>query len=308
MILGPTASGKSALGVAVAERIGGEILSVDSRQCFRGVPTGTAQPTPEQLQRAPHHNIACLRPDEKESVAAFSRRRERIEEEIRGRNAPILYVGGSTLHVQSILQPLDPLPPACPENQAHLDERIEQEGIEALHDELERVDPVTASTMDGHNRHRIIRALDVWMQTGRPIHTFHSQDRRSIVPPDDLIVFGLHWPRPELHRRIETRVDRMVQEGLIEETRALMESGVPEDAQIMTSVGYREIRKVLEGRWTLTEATTAIKTATRRYAKRQMTWVRPWSFVHWLDASENSPDALARQVIEQSKQARSGSS
>ncbi|MGM0505820.1 MAG: tRNA (adenosine(37)-N6)-dimethylallyltransferase, partial [Bacteroidota bacterium] len=145
MILGPTASGKSELGVAIAEQIEGEILSVDSRQCFRGVSIGTAQPTPEQQQRIRHHNIACLDPEQKESVAAFTSRRESIEKELDRRNTPVVYVGGSTLHLQSILQPLDPLPPANPSNLARLEDRMEKEGVEALYNELQKIDPETAS-------------------------------------------------------------------------------------------------------------------------------------------------------------------
>lgn len=297
MILGPTASGKSALGVAVAEQIGGEILSVDSRQCFRGVPVGTAQPSPGQLRRVRHHNIACLGPQQKESVAAFTKRKRSIETDLTHRDNPILYVGGSTLHLQSILKPLDPLPPANPDNLSRLEARIEREGIEPLYDELQKIDPITASKMDGYNRHRILRALDVWMQTGRTFHSFHRHDRRNIQPPDDLVVVGLHWNRSILHQRIEARVDRMIEEGLIDETRELVDKGVPPDAQIMTSVGYREILHYLNGKWSLEEAQTAIKTATRRYAKRQLTWFRPWSFIHWLDAGSASPEQLAEQVL-----------
>ncbi|MEX0593582.1 MAG: tRNA (adenosine(37)-N6)-dimethylallyltransferase MiaA [Balneolaceae bacterium] len=308
MILGPTASGKSEIGVAVAERIGGEILSVDSRQCFRGVPIGTAQPTDDQLRRIRHHNVACLDPKQKESVSAFNKRRESVEQELTQRNTPLLYVGGSTLHLQSILQPLDPLPPANPANIADLEARMDQEGVESLYNELRTIDPKTASKMDGHNRHRILRALDVWMQTGRTLHSFHRFDRRTIQPPEDLVVVGLHWDRAQLYRRIEERVDRMLEEGLIDETRSLMNSDIPTEAQIMTSVGYREIQQYLEGAWSLEEATTAIKTASRRYAKRQLTWFRPWSFIHWMDAASYTPDQLAGKVLTLHSSRRSGSS
>lgn len=308
MILGPTASGKSALAVEVARRIGAEVISVDSRQCFRDVAIGTAQPDSGQLSAVPHHNIACLEPTDKESVAAFTERRQRYESDIQKRNTPIVYAGGSTLHLQSIIHPLDAIPPANAKNLAQLKERAGKEGLQSLFEELQVVDPITARRMDGLNRHRIYRALDVWMQTQRPFHSFHSTDRHNLSPPEDLVVIGLHHERSVLHSRINERVCWMLDNGLIEETRSLMQKGVSPNSQVMSSVGYREIVRYLNGEWSLEEAGEKIRTSTRRYAKRQLTWFRPWEFVHWIPVNDRSVRELANDVLSFYPHSRVGSS
>lgn len=294
MILGPTASGKTDLACRLAQRIDGEIISVDSRQCYRRIDIGTAKPDARQLNSAPHHNISLLQPEEADSVARFLKRAEAWQNEIHSRGRTVIYCGGSTLHLKALLQPLDSLPAANPNHLTQLEQRAEKEGLESLYNQLLDVDPESAERMDGLNRHRIYRALDVWMQTGKPISSFHNQPDPPI-PPEDLLVVGLSLPRRMLHLRIEQRVDRMIEQGLVNETRQLLREGYRPDQQFLQTVGYRNVIEHLNGKVSFEQMVKDIKTSTRRYAKRQITWFRRWPFIHWLDA-ELSPEENTQKI------------
>lgn len=294
MILGPTASGKTDLACRLAQRIDGEIISVDSRQCYRRIDIGTAKPDARQLGSAPHHNISLLQPEETDSVARFLKRAETWQNEIHSRGRTVIFCGGSTLHLKALLQPLDSLPPANPDHLKQLEQQAEKEGLESLYNQLLDVDPESAERMDGLNRHRIYRTLDVWMQTGKPISSFHNQPDPP-VPPEDLLVVGLSLPRRTLHQRIEQRVDRMIEQGLVNETRQLLREGYSPDQQFLQTVGYRNVIEHLNGKVSFEQMVKDIKTSTRRYAKRQITWFRRWPFIHWLDA-ELPPDENAQKI------------
>lgn len=294
MILGPTASGKTDLACRLAQRIDGEIISVDSRQCYRRIDIGTAKPNTRQLNSVPHHNISLLGPEETDSVASFLKRAETWQNEILSRGRKVIYCGGSTLHLKALLQPLDSLPAANPDHLKQLEKRAEKEGLESLYNQLLEVDPESAERMDGLNRHRIYRALDVWMQTGKPISSFHNQPDTPI-PPEGLQVFGLSLPRRTLHHRIEQRVDRMIEEGLVNETRQLLSEGYKPSQQFLQTVGYRNVIEHLHGELSFEQMIKDIKTSTRRYAKRQITWFRRWPFIHWLDA-ELPPEENIRSI------------
>lgn len=295
IILGPTASGKTELSIQLAEELGTSIISADSRQCYKHIDIGTAKPDKEELARVPHFNISLLELEEEDNAMDFQKRAAEWEKQILIESEHVIYVGGSTLHIQSLIQPFNEMPDANEKNIAELENRIEAEGLESLYSELEKIDPDYAKKMDGLNRQRIIRALDVWMQTGEPFSSFHQQG--DLQPDDNTLVFGLKWPRQKLYKRINHRVDSMIENGLVEEVKAILESGHSKELQSLNTVGYQEIIKVLEGEWSLDKAIEKIKTSTRRYAKRQITWYKRWDFIEWLAADEMSVEEMKAEII-----------
>lgn len=303
MLLGPTAVGKSSVALELAEKHGGEIISADSRQCYREVNIGTATPSGEELQRVPHHNIGILDPKQRDSAADFCERARGWADGIRRRGQTVIYAGGSTLHLQCLLQPFDEVPEADPGNRAALEERLEREGVETLYKELQEADSAYARKMDGMNPQRIVRALDVWMQTGRPFSSFHSGG--EVRPPDHIAVFGLRREREELYGRINRRVERMVETGLVEEVKGLLESGYTTGDPGLNTVGYREPAAFLRGEISRGEMVRRIQMRTRRYAKRQLTWFRRWNFIRWVDAGGRSPDEIAQIIADKHLAAKS---
>ena len=295
IIAGPTASGKSSLAIRLSRLINGEIISVDSRQCFKKIDIGTAKPSKEELQKVPHYNISVLDLTEQDSVADFKRRSERYTRQIEKKGKTVIYCGGSTLHLQSLIQPLDELPGADPDHIKELHLRAESEGLGKLFDELQEVDPEYARKMDGLNRQRIIRALDVWKQTGKPFSSFHSDD--PVTLPDGYQFFALHHPRKVLHQRISKRTDRMIKKGLVDETRKLLNEGYSRDLQAFNTVGYSQAIQFIDGVISKEQMVRDIKTATRRYAKRQITWLRRWPFVKWIDMSAKTQDDAIGMII-----------
>jgi len=295
MIVGPTASGKSDLAFRLALETDGEIISVDSRQCYKRINIGTAKPDSSQLNRIRHYNISILDLIQKDTVISFLERAGLWRKEIASNKRKIIYAGGSTLHLQGIIQPLDNLPESNPQNISLLQKRADNEGFEKLYGELLKVDPEYASSMDGLNRQRIIRALDVWLQTGRAFSSFHTRDK-PVLPPD-LLVYGLRWPRKKLHDRINTRVDNMIRAGLVEETLEILNDGYSPALQSLQTVGYRDVIKYLEGIISHDQMVADIKTQTRRYAKRQMTWFRKWPFINWLEPEEQNTDRMIEKII-----------
>lgn len=296
IIAGPTASGKSSLAVSLAEEIDGEIISVDSRQCFKRIDIGTAKPSKEQLQKIPHYNISVLDLDEEDSVADFKDRSDQYTAEIESKDKTVIYCGGSTLHLQSLIQPLDDIPGANPENIEMLNQKTEEEGLGHLFEKLEEVDPEYAQKMDGLNRQRIIRALDVWHQTGKPFSSFHSDN--PVTLPENMLFFALNHPRKNLHERISKRTDQMIEAGLIEETKQLLEEGIDRNLQAFNTVGYKQVIQFLEGKISKDQMVKDIKTATRRYAKRQITWLRRWPFVEWLSTHKKMDEEAVKEIID----------
>lgn len=295
IILGPTASGKTELSIQLAEELGTSIISVDSRQCYKHLNIGTAKPTEEDLARVPHFNISNLELTEDDSAIQFVQRAEQWESDFLQRSDHVIYTGGSTLHLTGLIQPFHDVPHSDEANIAKLNQQIEREGLESLYEQLKEVDPDYIPKMDGMNRQRIIRALDVWMQTGKPFSSFHSDE--EIRLPDNTIVFGLDHPRKTLHERINKRVDLMIEAGLINEVQSILDKGYSKDLQALQTVGYREVISYFEGDFTKDEMIAKVKTNTRRYAKRQLTWFRRWKFIQWLDASEMSVGEMKEHII-----------
>lgn len=297
MIAGPTASGKSSLAVQLAKRINGEIISVDSRQCYRQINIGTAKPTESQLRDVPHHNISNLDLSDDDSAMQFHARAKEWVKEIEERGRTVIFCGGSTLHLQSILRPLDDMPSSNDENIQALEDEIKETGIDILFEKLKQVDPDYAGKMNDRNPRRIVRALDVWMQTGQPFSHFHND--KPIEQPDHMSVFATHWPRKMLHQRIEERCDLMLANGLVEETKNLLEMGYSPELQALQTVGYRQVIEFLKGEIDREQMEKDFKTATRRYAKRQITWFRRWPFLTWLNRHENSEEDLLETIQQQ---------
>lgn len=294
MIAGPTASGKTSLAINLAQSLNAEIISVDSRQCYKRLDIGTAKPTPDELAAATHYNISVLDLTHEDTVADFLKRVEAYENEIKEKGRNIIYCGGSTLHLQSVLRPLDDIPKANERHISELNKTADEKGIEYLYKQLEEIDPDYIKKMDGMNRQRIIRALDVWKQTGKPFSSYH--ENKKISPPDDLEVIVLNHPRKELHKRIATRTELMMEQGLIRETEEILSDGYPPHLQALNTVGYREVIAHLHGKMSYNRMVEKIKTSTRRYAKRQITWFRRWPFATWLNMHEKTPDEAAGEI------------
>lgn len=294
IILGPTASGKTELSLQLAEVLGTSIISADSRQCYSMMDIGTAKPSKEELDRVRHFNISNLSLDEDDSAIKFNRRAEVWESAILSKAEHVMYAGGSTLHLTGLIQPFSDIPDSDPQNVAALNQRIEDEGIESLFEQLKTIDPEYIPKMDGMNRQRIIRALDVWRQTGKPFSSFHNNDK--LKPDEDTIVFGLQHPREKLYARINKRVDLMIKAGLEHEVELILDSGFSPDIQALQTVGYREVIAHRNGEYDRNTMIEKIKTHTRRYAKRQLTWFRRWEFIHWLDADKMSVEEMKQKI------------
>lgn len=276
VIVGPTGSGKTDLSIEVARRLGAPILSTDSRQLYRGIPIGTAQPSAEQLQAIEHHFIASHDLKQNFSCGAYEAEALALLEKLFQQHRDVVAVGGSGLYVQALCEGMDDLPKVDEALRERLNERLRTEGIEALAEELRGLDPEYYAAVDRRNPARVLRALEVCLQTGRP----YSQLRRGIRQkrPFRVVKIGVDMPREELYRRIDLRVDRMMEAGLEAEARAVYPL---RHLNALQTVGYKELFDFFDGRITRDEAVELIKRNSRRYAKRQLTWFRRDTDIHW---------------------------
>ena len=274
------------MALALAETAGAEIVSIDSMQVYRGMDIGTAKPTAEQRGRVPHHLIDIIAPDAAFSVAEYQALADRALDEIWSRGKQPLLVGGSGLYVRAVVGGLDlPVAGPDPELRKQLEEEGRRSGIESLHARLAAVDPVAAARIHPHNVRRVIRALEVWEQTGRPISAWWSLDA-SRKEKYNTRQFALTAPRAELYRRIEIRVDAMLAAGLVEEVKGLLDQGYGGNLTSMKGLGYAQIAAYLRGLVSLEEAVRRLERDTRRFAKRQLTWFRADRRVEWLDVGD----------------------
>lgn len=296
IILGPTASGKSELAVRLAERLDGEIVNADSMQVYRGMDIGTAKPSPELCRRVPHHLLDVVEPDVNFSAADFQAAASRVIGEIQGRGKRVFVVGGTGLYIKSLLQGLVDSPRADESLRAELESLAGIEGKEVFHRRLAEVDPVTAARLHPNDRVRIVRALEVFMMTGRPISSYRDEHGFS-GDYYDCHKIGLSVEREELYRRVEERVDRMMAGGLVEEVRRLLAAGYDRSLKSMRSIGYKEVCAYLAGECTLEDAVSLVKRDTRHYAKRQLTWFRKDSEINWVEYPGKF-DSIFTDVIE----------
>lgn len=294
-LAGPTAAGKSAVAMELARRMDGEIVSADSRQVYRELTVATAKPGAEDRRRIPHHLVDARSVREPISSGEYARAAESAIRDIRARGRQPIVVGGSTLHLQAIVFGLAEIPPVDPSVRSDLQARLVSEGLDLLHRRLVEVDPVYAATLDGTKSQRILRGLEVFEGTGRPLSSYFEA---ATAPAFDYDVFVLTRERAELGRRIDERVESMVAAGLVDEARALAAAGFDLEANPVRTIGYHEAAAYLRGEVDLPEMVRRIQVDTRRYAKRQLTWLRRFPSFRWLDLSTMTTDQAIDRILE----------
>jgi len=302
-LTGATAVGKSRVGLELAEKLGAEIISLDSMAIYRGMDIGTAKPTAEQQARLPHHLIDVADPDEDYSINRYLEAAHTTVAEIGGRGRQVLFVGGTPLYLKALLRGLSSGPPANWELRAEIEAKVAEVGNQGLYERLEQLDPLAASQIHPHDTRRLIRAVEVFRATGQPIshHQLQFDESRAA---EDCRVFVLRRSREEQHERINLRVDSMIERGLIEEVRQLTSDGKVLGRTAGQAVGYREVIAYLAGedhglhggdRETML---ANMKTRTRRFAKRQGTWFRSLSECRYVDLEgEAAPESIAEQIV-----------
>lgn len=291
-VVGSTASGKTLLGIALARTFGGEIVSADSRQVYRGMDVGTAKPTVAERRMVPHHLIDIKNPDEEYTVAEYRTDAVAAIDDIIARGKLPLLVGGTGLYIKTVVENLDiPKTEADPKLRAEIEADIARDGLAAVFKKLVARDPEAANVVDPKNPRRVIRALEVAITTGEP---FTAQRKKS-TPLFDALILGLNPPPELLRERIDRRVDAMLRDGLVDETAALVKkygcSPAPFDA-----IGYREVIAYIDGACSLEDTAAAIKMNTWHYAKRQMTWFKKTSDVRWVNGLDEAT-ARARDFL-----------
>jgi tRNA dimethylallyltransferase len=300
-LVGPTASGKTALALALADRLreraGCEVVSADSRQIYRLMDVATAKPSPEERARLPHHLIDVVWPDEPYTLARYQRDATEAIAGIHARGGLPLLAGGTGLYVRAVVDGLA-IPAVAPqmELRAELEAEAAAQGPAALHARLVALDPVAAARIDPSNVRRLVRAIEVCVVTGRPF----SEQQGARPTPYRPIMIGLTLEREALYARTDARIDGMLAAGLVEETRGLVARGYGWELPAMSSLGYREIGAYLGGETTLEGAVARFKVATHAYIRRQLTWFRPDARIAWLDAAqpiEALADAAARRLL-----------
>ena len=295
-VTGATAVGKSQIGLALAERLGAEIISLDSMAVYRGMDIGTAKPTADDRRRVTHHLLNVLDASEEFSAASYLQLAHRAVNDVRSRGHIPLFVGGTPLYLKALLRGLFVGPPANWDLRRAIAAELETVQQQALHDRLAQVDPVAASQIHPHDTRRLVRALEVQQATGEPISHQQLQfaDGRKA---DEMRVFVIRRERQELYQRVNDRVDRMIAGGLVDEVRRLQSDGSGLGRTARQAVGYREILGHLAGREELAEAVEKIKTRTRRFAKRQETWFRSLSECRFVDIEgEVDASTVAEQI------------
>jgi tRNA dimethylallyltransferase len=298
VITGPTAVGKTELSLAVAERLNGEIISMDSRQVYRGMTIGTAKATAAERARVPHHGLDLVDPGERYSAGRFARDARRWIGEIRGRGHLPILVGGTGFFLHALTHPLFAEPELDPAQRERLDIYLSRQTPETLRSWLHDLDPETATALGkGGGRQRVMRAIEVAILTGRPLSWWHRKAPAE-APPLRATVFVVNLPREELYRRIDERVTVMLELGLVAEVQGLLDAGYRPGQPGMNATGYPEIVAYLEGESSLDEAADTIRRVTRRYARRQLTWFRhQMPEAIWLDATLPT-ESLVDEIVQ----------
>ena len=284
-ILGPTASGKTALGVALAKLFNGEVVSADSMQIYRGMDVGTAKPTKEEMDGVIHHMLDICDISESYSVARYVQEADSCVVDMISRGRLPIIVGGTGLYVDALINGREfSAQNEDPELRQRLENQAETEGIDSVREILKIHDPDSYERLHPNDKKRIIRAAEVWLSTGKTI-TQHDRETGALPPKYDAIKIGLNFEeRSELYSRIDRRVDIMLNRGLIDEVRQLLDSGHTGTA--LQAIGYKEFSEYLDGKMSLEEACDAVKQGSRRYAKRQLTWLRRDNSIHWITMTE----------------------
>ncbi len=303
-IAGPTASGKTALAATLAKELNGEVVSCDSMQVYRRMDIGTAKPTPEEMQGIPHHMIDVAEPWEDFSVSRYCEMAAPIVDDIISRGKTAVIAGGTGLYMDSLIRGNAFAPFPATGVRERLEAQADAEGMEAMLSHLRAVDPDAAGRLHLSDRKRILRALEVYLETGETI-TEHNRKTQAVPPRYSPLWLGLDFAqRSELYRRIDLRVSLMLEQGLVEEIRGLLAAGIPEKTTAMQAIGYKEFVDALDGRCTIEEAADQVRQSSRRYAKRQLTWFRRNKAIHWLirETGDTGREILenARRIVSDS--------
>ena len=282
VITGPTASGKTAMSVEVAKVLGAEIVNADSMQIYKYMDIGTAKPTVEERQGVPHHLIDIVNPDEQFSVARYCQCAKQAIDSIHAKGKPVVMVGGTGLYVDSLVNNIQ-FSEIEPDEQdrTKMDLLADEKGNGHIYNMLMEIDPGSAKKISVSDRKRIIRALEVYYLTGKTI-TWHNEQSKSVPSPYNTTMFAIDVEREVLYDKINRRVDIMMDMGLLEEVKSIIDMGIGKDTTAMQAIGYKEIVQYLDGEITLEEAVDKIKQGSRRYAKRQLTWYRRNEKVNWV--------------------------
>ncbi|NLX64917.1 MAG: tRNA (adenosine(37)-N6)-dimethylallyltransferase MiaA [Clostridiaceae bacterium] len=294
VIAGPTASGKTDLAVELALKLNGEVISADSMQIYRGMDIGTAKPTMEERRGIPHHLIDIVDPDEEYSVAQFKEDALACIKDIIKRGKTPIVAGGTGLYINSLVYNITFSETISDwEYRERMKKLSEEQGPQVLYEYLKKVDPKSAEIIHPNNIKRVIRALEVYETTGIPISE-HKEASRKNPPLYKFLIYGLQVEREELYRRIDQRVDKMIEKGLYDEVKGLLGRGYSPDLVSLQGIGYKEIIAAIEGRCSLSEATERIKTNTRHLAKRQITWFKKTEGLVWIDYSNANTWAILK--------------
>jgi tRNA dimethylallyltransferase len=296
VIAGPTCSGKTRLAINIAEKMKSEIISADSRQVFKYLNIGTATPSVEELAAVKHHFINMIEPDEEFNASIFEKSALKIIDELIDSGKVPVVAGGSGLYIKALLDGITESADCDEAIRSSLMKKLSGNGQEYLYDELKKVDPEAASGMLPQNFKRVIRALEVYYTTGKSILQHHVEHERQTDLKFD--IYGVNWPREILYKNIETRVDNMLDEGLIGEVENILSMGYSAQINALNTVGYKEIISYLSGEISIERAVELIKRNTRHYAKRQMTWFRAEKKVQWLEVNSISGiEKLAENIL-----------
>jgi tRNA dimethylallyltransferase len=298
VLAGPTCSGKTSVSIGLSKHFPSEIISADSRQIYKFLNIGTAKPSPEELNQTRHHLVDCFTPDQEYNASKFEIDSLKLIEEIFNAGKAPVVAGGSGLYIKALVYGIFNSVDADEEFREELHEKRKNFGDEYLYEELKKVDPESALKMLPQNWKRVMRALEVFHLTGVPICKLQENYKRDTGY--NFIQFGLNWNRALLYKRIENRVDIMIENGLVEEVKNVLLMGYTKELNSLNTVGYKEIISYLEGEISLERAVELIKRNTRRFAKRQMTWFRKDNRIIWLDINtEEDLQTIPQKVINQ---------
>jgi len=294
-IAGPTASGKTALSIALAQELNAEIVSCDSMQVYRRMDIGTAKPTAQEREGIPHHMLDVAEPDEDFSVSRYCAQAAPIVDSILARGKTCIIVGGTGLYMDSLIRGND----FAPFPSTGMRQRLEAQPIEEVFSQLQTIDPEAAARLHLSDKKRIIRAMEVYLETGETI-TAHNKRTQAIPPRYAPIWFALEDEnRQDLYDRIDRRVDVMLEMGLVDEIRSLLDSGIPKTCTAMQAIGYKEFLSALDGHISIEEAADQVRQSSRRYAKRQLTWFRRNGSIHWL---RRKPASTGEEILSRARQ------
>jgi tRNA dimethylallyltransferase len=296
VIAGPTCSGKTKVGIDLASKLGSEIISADSRQIYKLLSIGTAKPNDDELNKIKHHFVDILEPGAEYNVSRFEVDALNVIQKLFDENKNPVVVGGSGLYIRALIDGIFNSVDVNEEYREELKYKREKFGNEFIYEELKKIDPASAEKMLPQNWKRVMRALEVFYITGKPISKFHEEYKRE--NKFNFVQFGLNWDRHTLYKNIEARVDQMISAGLIDEVKSILSKGYSKEINALNTVGYKEIISFLENEISLERAIELIKRNTRRYAKRQLTWFRGDERIKWIDvSSENELNKISDLII-----------